>query len=540
MTFALRTNPTPVLSLVPGVTVADIYLRLSDLRLQDLNENGEGKTFRAREEVLRQFAKRLGYTVGLVIVENDEIELDRVIKGKTVRTKVCGASAFKRRKKVLPNGTTVMRVHRPGFHRILNRLDRGESQALIAEDLDRVMRDQYDAEDLLEIVARRKANTRSLSGTGTLTNGGTPDEQFMVRMYVNIAHKSSADTGRRVGAACERTAREGKCHGGGRRFGFEPDGNTRRESECRVIAEASERVLQVDGRTNRNVSLRMIAAELRDAVDAGTGVPTVTGVPWCPRLVRGILLRPRNAGLMVHKGVILEGVKAAWEPIVSREVYDAVVAVLTDKSRRTTPGTAPKYLGTNLYRCGKCTPVGTEPTGTKTMHVRADAHAYQCSVRAHLSYNQESLDSIVVARVLSLLSLPDAATLFVPTSPNVDTDALNAEAEALQVRLDSLVTMYVDSIIDRAQLQSGTEKVRTRLAVIRDELMSAVVDSPLRDLPANGVDVVTWWESLPLANKRLVIDTLVTVTVLAHNPRAKGNVDPTRIVITPKNTKVPS
>ena len=34
-------------------------------------------------------------------------------------------------------------------------------------------------------------------------------------------------------------------------------------------------------------------------------VPTVTGTPWSAETLRDILLRPRNAGFMIHKGKIL-------------------------------------------------------------------------------------------------------------------------------------------------------------------------------------------------------------------------------------------
>src|SRR6266511_5647611 len=99
--------------------------------------------------------------------------------------------------------------------------------------------------------------------------------------------------------------------------------------EIEVIADCSHRLLQ-------GVSLRL-AAELRDGE-----VPTVTGAPWTAETLRDILLRPRNAGFMIHKSQILDGVAAPWEPIVSPEVYAAVHDLLTDPSRRSGPGAAPR------------------------------------------------------------------------------------------------------------------------------------------------------------------------------------------------------
>lgn len=47
------------------------YLRLSDLKPDDLDEHGNGRTFSSREQKLRELAKRLGWTVSKVIIEND-------------------------------------------------------------------------------------------------------------------------------------------------------------------------------------------------------------------------------------------------------------------------------------------------------------------------------------------------------------------------------------------------------------------------------------------------------------------------------------
>src|SRR5947209_19030458 len=108
---------------------AIIYLRLSDLRDDDLNENGDGATFSSREEKVRELAERLGWTVFKVIIEND---IDRK------NGKARNASAFKRRKVTLPDGSVVLRVVRPGFREMLDHLRAGRAHAVLAEDLDRV------------------------------------------------------------------------------------------------------------------------------------------------------------------------------------------------------------------------------------------------------------------------------------------------------------------------------------------------------------------------------------------------------------------
>src|SRR5690606_7696397 len=98
-------------------------------------------------------------------------------------------------------------------------------------------------------------------------------------------------------------------------------GITQIATEADVIADCSHRLLQ-------GVSLRALALELRDKQ-----VPTVTGAEWSAETLREIMLRPRNAGLLVYRGQIVEGVEAPWEPIVKREVFEAVHTLLTEPAR---------------------------------------------------------------------------------------------------------------------------------------------------------------------------------------------------------------
>jgi len=193
-------------------------------------------------------------------------------------------------------------------------------------------------------------------------------DSFDAEIRVLVANRASRDPVRRVSMARERQARNGQFGGGRRPFGFclgapevqagmMPDGivcpwHSGRDCrsgistvdyEIEIIADASHRLLQ-------GISLRALAAELRDGE-----VPTVTGADWSSETLREILLRPRNAGFMVHQKQILESVTAPWEPIVKPEVFFAVRDLLTDPSRRTGPCAAPRWHGSGIYQCGICT-----------------------------------------------------------------------------------------------------------------------------------------------------------------------------------------
>src|SRR5260370_22245122 len=89
-------------------TRADIYLRLSDLRAEDLDAAGHSASLEHKERLLRGLAARLGWHVARVVVENDMMPCNGDGRPRM-------ASAFKRRKVVTPSRRTEGPVFPPRF-----------------------------------------------------------------------------------------------------------------------------------------------------------------------------------------------------------------------------------------------------------------------------------------------------------------------------------------------------------------------------------------------------------------------------------------
>ena len=135
---------------------ADLYLRLSDARLEEALDGREAK--------LRARAAGLGWAVHRVIVEND------MVPGNG-NGSLRPASAWKRRKITTPSGRVELRTVRPGFRSMLDDLMTGRASAVLAEDLDRLLRQPRDGEDLLDAVEQAGATCESLSGTREADRG---------------------------------------------------------------------------------------------------------------------------------------------------------------------------------------------------------------------------------------------------------------------------------------------------------------------------------------------------------------------------------
>ncbi|MPZ29182.1 MAG: recombinase family protein [Micromonosporaceae bacterium] len=449
-------------------------------------------------------ARRLRWHVAEVVTEND-------VDPATGKPKP--ASAFKRRKVRLPNGRYELRVIRPGFRRVLDQLAGGRADALLAEDLDRTMRDPRDAEDLIDAIRATGGYADSLSGSLKFTAGGTDAEVMQARILVAVGNKSSADTARRVAAARERQATSGQYGGGRRPYGFEPDGITRREPECKVIADAAYAIA-------RGATLRGLARDLRDRQ-----VPTVTGrAAWSAQTLRDILVRPRNAGRLIYRGEVVG--TAGWEPIVPGDVHDRVVALLGDEKRDTRAGTAARWLLSGLAVCGLCgSPV--------EITIGGRAPRYRCKATPHLTRAQAHVDKFVVGVVLGWVRR-DFPEVFVPARPEIDAAALRAEQQAIE---DNLTAMAADAAVDvtgrlRRQLRAANKRAEVRLAEIDQELSAA--DGPDPDLVelATAADPMAVWDSLTLERQRMVVQATVVVTIEPVGRRGRG-FDPGSVRIEP-------
>lgn len=504
-------------------TQAIRLVRISDARDDDTH----GVDGQAGD--LQEFGGRIGWRFGPpathLLIENDTSAFKRRM--------VCRACLRPRRECPCPGeaGETVLRTWRPKFRLALEMLRDGRADGLMAVDLDRACRDPRDLEDLIDVVESRRPRIPVESKTGSLRLANDADVT-MARVMVAVANKSSRDTTRRVSAQHHRDAAEGKYRGGRRRYGWEQDGVTPRIFEQEIIRWAAESVLA-------GVSLRYLVRHL-----TGHHVPTVTGAQWSTTTLRDILLRPSNAGLSVWTDPETKKrheYEAQWAPVIPVDQWRAVVSVLTDPERRTTPGNKPRWLGSLLYRCGACEAAGraqADARGHSYVIVsggRADNPAYQCQAASrgvsHLRRAVHPADDFVTRVITGRLARPDAVSLLPQDGrPGTDVAALRKEAAALRELLDQQARLHARRIIDDRQLEAGSIELRGRLDEVGQQLTASAGTSPLAGI-AGHPDAAEIFRGFDLGRQREIVKAMVTVTLLPVGKRSGRVFDPDTVRI---------
>lgn len=124
------------------------------------------------------------------------------------------------------------------------------------------------------------------------------------------------------------------------------------EDTAPIVREIVARVLAGEGLYRISVDLNKRGVPTPQMTrDARSGHEGPRG-GWNNPKIRRLLLSPTIAGWRVHRGEIHR--VAEWEPLVSAADHAAVVAYLTDPTRRTQRGTAPKHLLSGIAECGVC------------------------------------------------------------------------------------------------------------------------------------------------------------------------------------------
>ena len=398
---------------------------------------------------------------------------------------------------------------------------------------DRLNRSTADADDLI-VVASKGGHIVETARAGTY-DLSTPNGR---KRFKHDAVDAEAEVDLmidRIESMKREAASEGEWLGGRRPFGFKRDGTKHKRREARAIDAAGDAVL-AEAPVNQ-VRRDWIAA----------GLTGTSGGEMHVTAVRRILMRPRNAGLMVHRGKVVG--RAKWLPIYCAEEYRppkgvelapeveeawraaaeakwrAVCAVLGDPDRRTGPGPERKWLGSGLHRCGFPVEEGECMRPVKVGSAKGPRRrtVYRCSGETrHVVRDAVILDAWVSGLVCDRLAQPEAA-LLLAGEQDVNVPRLRAEKEALRSRLGELADAFAEGAVDGLQLKRASAKLNGQIEEI-DEQLAAVVHVSALDGIAGEPNAAEIWEGLDLHRRRAVLAAVAEVTILpAPKGRPKGH-----------------
>ncbi|GMA34729.1 recombinase family protein [Demequina litorisediminis] len=386
----------------------------------------------------------------------------------------------------------------------------GVFDVIVAVDLDRLLRTVGD----LVTLTGTGAAVLTVDGEIDLT---TADGEFRATMLAGIARFEGRRKAERQKRAADQRAAQGIPHRAHRVFGWEPDGITLRESEAAILRDMHARVLAGE-------PIRAIARWLNDA-----GIPTPRDRQWQPINVRRALLRERNAGLLVRKGVVQE--HSLIQPIVPRETWEQVVALLRDPDRNVNPGRpVSRWWLTSVAKCSTC---GGRMRGKVVTSRGYKQSFYTCAERpgggSHPTISQQIIEDHVTEAVREQLMLRQGQT---PDDGAVTRLRLQRADLAGQIEHATEVEAHARTDVSRRAARRAVEALESEYESTDAELSAALVQADAEDWASIAEQFLTGgvagivasaeafrarWAETPNERKREIAGRLLEVSVLPHN-----------------------
>lgn len=451
--------------------LAGIYTRIS------ADPSGESLGVQRQEADARKLCASLGWKVVEIFCDNDR-------------------SAYDPQKS------------RPAYQAMLEAVNAGQINTIVAWHPDRLHRQTRELVGFIDLVNEHGVHVETV--TAGRYDLSTPAGRMNSRILGSVAEYESEHKSERIRRKLEANAATGKAHGGMRPYGWAADRVTVDPTEAAVVREAT--ALLLAGDTMKSITRTLNAS----------GRHTATGRQWRDVTLRGVLLRPRNAGLRVHHGEVVG--RGTWEPILPAEDFHQVVAILSNPTRRTTPGADGRvHLLSVLGRCGVCD--GPLVVARSRPYKGRSKPIYRCRL-GHVIRDQASVDDLVTRVILDRLALPDARDILADHGSADRAQKAARSVQQLQDRLEDAAQAYAAGAISLGQLTTINAAVRPKLAEAQGEAASP---SRVKVLGELIEDPATVWERLSPERRRAVVDLLVQVRVLTTG---KGpTFDPTRVEI---------
>lgn len=392
--------------------------------------------------------------------------------------------------------------YRPDYERLLAEIQARPvgTCAVIIRHNDRLHRDVAEYKAFEKLARKNKVQVIPVLGGDWTVE--TAAGRFSGTMLAAVAEYESALRTERVNISVRKRVEAGLPDNTRfRAFGFEDDCITHRPEEVKQIRTGVADLLA--GRTS-------ISALAREWGKTNKGV-------------KGILLNPR---LIAHReypsgsGALHP---AIWEPIIDRDTFDTLKAVLEGRSAPLAPR---KWLLSGIARCGAegCGAVLKVGYGGRITRAQPQRKAsYRCPDGMHVTRLAEKVEHYVTQVILEAISE-------LGERPVVEGDdgATLAEIRKVEERLAELerrISGEVASPMPLEALEAVYATAQRRLAVLRDEVSQPVLPPALPgEWPWGAVmeEWEDWWhaEGRTLAEKRAVIESQVSAVLIM--PTHKG------------------
>lgn len=444
------------------------------------------------------------------------------------------------------------KVHRPGWERIMKRVAARASDGVVLWNTDRGWRQSQDLEDLFKLIESTGYDSYTVASSHGRYDLTDYNDRYQLRQEVAHNQRNSDEASQRISRRFEVLRKRGIPHHQGRRFGFGGLDRTVPREEWLDAAGKD---------TRKPVPAELVERErraLRDATDAvlagvfqstiadewnAAGLLTITGKTWLPRQVGEVLLRPINAGLIEHDGVVVGTMPG--EPIVKPEKFTKLRALCAGRTQGQHPSGV--YVGSGILRCPLCgrgvsgrPHSGNYPDGERRRQYGCSKSSGGCGkVGADMRRVDRELRGLVISR---LSDTKHAAAIRAARARVSERLAeIHTELGECERLLKSIAAKLGAGKMTEDAYDAANEPLmatHARLEAERDELTGGNPDGPTEAMSSE--DAAAQWDAAEFDERRAMLTDALSGDTLYLDPAAKNGkrqFDPKRVRIDPHKPK---
>lgn len=395
---------------------------------------------------------------------------------------------------------------RPGFAALMEDAKAGAFDLIIAYSMSRLTRRPMEWVELIDVAEKKKIQFRfKVSPSFDLS---TADGRASA-MTVAVWDAAEAErTGERIQFQRQATLAKGIDTPSVRPFGYEPGAKKLRKEEAEALQWAYQAVLE-------GKSLYAIAQEF---TARGLKRDRAANNAWRSQTIRAMLLRERNRGHLVVKGVLYS---TDVLPLIGSDTFEAVKAILTDPARAPKRGTKPyvQYF-TGHLRCGVCgnyMRLGTN-SGVQFLTCAQDGRPVATIGQKHSNIRLHLADKIIRKEVQILLFALGAVKH--DFSAAEDTKKISLELAELRRQRDLAQELMFEPGANVPLLKAKIAKLGLEIDKLQQDFDQAIsaniggvaLDAAWSHITASEATDEAWtayWESLSVEHKATLLKALM-------------------------------
>ena len=402
-------------------------------------------------------------------------------------------------------------VVRPEWDQMMECAGHGELAGIGIVAVDRFTRDVSTMEGLIRLA---ESTDVKIGGprAGSLDLTTYEGIQQARGMAMQAANESLA-TSFRIKETLAAKMQAGKPMGGGRCFGFEVGGEIQRPEEVAIVREMAGRMLAGE-------PLQQLAADMNTR-----GLTTVRDGQWTGANLGRLLDGHRYGGFVEHHGEIVGTMPG--EPVLDRDSYDAVQALMASRRRGRRPTGRFPYTG--LLTCSDCDRTMNGATRHKALADGTRQREYRCPMqlggcgRVILA---EPTERIVGEHMVRLLSDPDNVAAIVAENTYLN-EARAAQLAKLQAIEDQLIELEAKKAAGEL-IPAAYDKAKPILDR-RWKAENAGLEGLSPAAAVEDYDAALEWDELTDDEKREVIRRYRIRIVILPQQKGMRRFDPDRV-----------